>query len=120
MTLTEFLLARIAEDETAARAIQGDEGTNLAGVWHFHHADYEGEWPVPGAEVTCTSDTGHYDIPQWARWAERHNPARVLAECEAKRRIVADLADIEDGPYLLGLLAIPYADHPDFNPAWRP
>lgn len=67
----------------------------------------------------------------------RHDPARVLAEVEAKRRII-DLHGAEphecvawdgdlglpctcyevDCPTLL-LLALLYASHPDYDEAWR-
>ena len=88
MTLTEFLLARIAEDERRVGFVRGfipDEG-----------------------------DQGEYI-----------NPARVLAECEAKRRIVEHcdfdhLARSPGDPYVLRLLALPYADHPDYREEWRP
>lgn len=59
-------------------------------------------------------------------------PARVLAECEAKRQIVAAHADdhkfcgdeviLEPGApcdTLLTLAAV-YADHPDYRDEWRP
>ena len=113
-TLTEFLRARIAEDERRVEFVRGfipDEG-----------------------------DQGEYI-----------NPARVLAECEAKRRIVdlhvgsandpfytghgrlvdtcdvcvnfhADM-DCSNEPWpcpTLRLLALPYADHPEFRSEWRP
>jgi hypothetical protein len=101
MTITEFLLARIAEDETEARAML---------------REYE-----RGGDASSR------------RWR------RVLAECEAKRRIVgfaqsADEADRyaaeviggvdgaavdTDGAGILRALASVYADHPDFDPAWR-
>lgn len=54
-----------------------------------------------------------------------------LAECEAKRRIVehAEVAherpccrrSERDGAWFLALryLALPYVDHPDFNPEWK-
>jgi hypothetical protein len=59
--------------------------------------------------------------------------ARVLAECEAKRRIVADYADaISENLYsewgqaaryglhrAITALAQPYADHPEFREEWR-
>ena len=116
--LAEFLLARIAEDETDARSAVGSDGTTTQHV---------------------------------ARW----NPARVLAECGAKRRIIAahqtygevyDAADMtyphaagscvtcgfgdtweaveygsgDDYPCpTLRFLAAPYSDHPDFDEAWR-
>jgi len=49
----------------------------------------------------------------------RHDPARVLAECEAKRRILT-YAEHNDDVYLLGsYLALPYADHESFQAEWR-
>jgi hypothetical protein len=92
VTLTEFLLARIAEDEATAQG-----------------------WQV-GSIV---------------------NPARALAECEAKRRIIdgavevarVDLNEPVDpddqglrdvGVKILCALALPYADHPDYLPEWKP
>jgi hypothetical protein len=96
MTLVEFLLARIAEDEAHAK------------------------------------DT----MP----FAERHGigsyPARVLAECEAKRRLVDEYARVrrEVGQghtsertmvaqnvrwKTLCILATVYADHSDHDPRWK-
>lgn len=66
-----------------------------------------------------------------------HGPTRVLAECEAKRRIITEavpdieqlqtLADGEWGPAgedepdrLLRLLALPYADHDGYRQEWAP
>jgi len=58
---------------------------------------------------------------------------RVARECEAKRRIVEmwmaygreGIGDWRDGytaalEDVVGFLALPYADHPDYNPEWRP
>lgn len=108
MTLTEFLLARIAEDAEHARLKLTPHGS------------------APGSMV------------------------RVLAECEAKRRIVGLHAPItlrritypggrlnevqacgydtyEDGAgwvdypcWTLQILALPYASHPDYREEWRP
>lgn len=71
------------------------------------------------------------------RTSSGFDPARVLAECEAKRRIVAlhdgahecsvyvrgevdNCAWVERGDSCstLRLLALPYADHPDYDPSW--
>jgi hypothetical protein len=88
MEISEFLLARIAEDEASADLRP---------------------YNMPCAE--CGQDGG-----------------RVLAECEAKRRIVGDYGFREHAPgrglsifgeRILGALASVYADHPDFDPAWR-
>lgn len=98
MTFAEFLLARIAEDEAEAE-VNG---------WRL------GDWDAA-------------------------LPARVLAECEAKRRIIElhdgehecssldHTGEIDRYRYILDsegcttmlLLASVYADHADFDPAWR-
>jgi hypothetical protein len=104
-TLSEFLLARIAEDEEWASQVGGP--------------DYSEPYD-PGAPA-------HH--------------ARILAECEAKRRIVERAAseiakaDAKDSEQIersfdagsaffahntLLDLATPYADHPDYDEAWRP
>lgn len=91
MTLTEFLLARIAEDEAAAERVLLDYG---------------------GGDLESLE-------------------ARVLAECEAKRRIVDRYSDDAIWPDYQGGyesatedavrdLAAVYADHPDYDDAWRP
>lgn len=50
----------------------------------------------------------------------RHDPARVLAECEAKRRIMTmDFERYGEQVELLYMLALPYAGHPDYEEAWR-
>ena len=114
MTLTDFLLARIAEDEAAAHALGDEPGREW---WHVTN-----EWLPP-----LNSDA--------ARFAARLHPTRVLAECEAKRRVVGLHSGDEDpsdcppwGRSPSGLepcstlraLALPYADHPDYREEWRP
>lgn len=112
-TLAAFLLARIAEDDEAATYATNRDGVGRgAGGW--------GGWWL-----------GHYQ--HYSRW----DPARVLAECAAKRRVVGryegslanrhahpnDLASAGSVLALLGavkLLALPYANHPDYRPEWWP
>ena len=133
--LTSFLLARIAEDEAVAREA-GPDG----GEWSSRYSDDptchmfgDYGWLVsgPGVEVE-DSDWGK----ALADHIARHDPARVLAECEAKRRIVEELAIPyiaerrrlmngqpswgDEHPELLLWLALPYADHPDYREEWRP
>ena len=99
MTLTEFLLARIAEDEGHARKLLETDRR-----------------PV----LSLASTVNH--------------PARLLAECEAKLRIVdwhlpdhlePDICTTcasyaEDYPCrTIRALALPYADHADFDESWR-
>jgi hypothetical protein len=108
LTLTEFLLARIAEDEAGA----------------INYAHFEIRDGIPGT----------YAIPE-----------RVLAECEAKRRIVGEhqrTRRSQEYTYIEGYidpcitcgqvrprkypcatlraLALPYAAHPDYRKEWRP
>jgi hypothetical protein len=98
LTLTDFLLARIAEDETA-----------LGGEY--------GDWKTP---------SGMEDVPP-QRWDydEFHcGPNRWKAECEAKRRIVQEhewaYRSVEEPGLRIALraLALPYAEHPDYRKEW--
>jgi hypothetical protein len=163
LTLTEFLLARIAEDEAVAR----DAGPQREWVViEDHGGDYSKPLeyrietkPYPheftarrepfGERVAVLDGAGSLNLEgAWAsRHIVRHDPARVLAECEAKRQIVA-MHPITDrivgyGPRThdfgcevchdwdgvtsglgfcdtLRALALPYADHPDYDESWRP
>jgi len=154
MTLTEFLLARIAEDAAAAgAAIDPDRpGTHWAWFAPDDNADPDApRWLRSTEEFPTVSGVG--PLPAFPLGFEflaepstamahiaRHDPARVLAECAAKRRIVrraqaAESAlrepDLDDGTYFirrscrdswvlaLGDLALPYADHPDYREEWR-
>ena len=149
VTLTEFLLARIAEDEAVAKAA-------TAGPWHWEHTDWndvndgacvEGQdWDHHGPDLispqtTVITSTGYDHDRVLVEKADgehiaRHDPARVLVECEAKQRIVENYRSLE--PHTLaddaateivwhaqGLheaindLAQVYADHPDFRDEWR-
>lgn len=150
MTLTEFLLARIAEDEAIARAAS-------PGPWHTDAESTE----VQAIDDIAVADGFALSGPQLrattahiAHW----DPARgILATCTAKRRLLAlhghvsrdgygpsgrcddylgghnegrcsacvafhaDL-DCEQAPLTcptLQLLAMPYADHPDYDPSWQ-
>lgn len=103
MDIVEFLSARIAEDEAAARRLLRDR-----------------------------------TLSKSAQWYEE----RLLLECAAKRRILAivenarqtALAALVSNPYgdgtqwipdalewttlSLNALALPYSDHPEFEPHW--
>lgn len=131
MNLTEFLTARIDEDEEVAQAA-ADRGERWATMTE-ETADGENAYytietahgALPIAELAEFSETGR----QTSEHVARHDPARVLAECEAKRRIVAGLVHGSDvyvptqviaTEATLRLLALPYANHPDYDEAWRP
>ncbi len=103
--LSEFVLARATDDEELARQY-GDPGSLTSGL-------------------------------AWATDVNRRvlevDPSRLVAECEAKRRVAAEFADavsnyeVNVGPegevarlaFVLRALALPYADHPDYQPEWR-
>ena len=136
MTLTEFLLARIAEDEEVARGAGRDDAWEQGERYHERNVvrpvggfDWVGvsgdrlDIPVLTAQ---SSSTPRELFEGRARHIARHDPARVLAECEAKRLIVEHFS--ETGIDFLGeiarvplrALAAVYADHPDYDEAWRP
>lgn len=108
MTLSEFLLARIAEDEAVARTSQEDERN--AGVEPGHRTS--DLWAIHDTHTICVAADG----------------VRILAECEAKRSIVEtfdrDLWCVDGGwaytDFALKTLALPYASHPDYREEWRP
>lgn len=108
MDLVEFLAARLDEDEAGAA-----EMTENA------------KWLAD-----CGGPHGHEVVTKNIAI----NPARVLAEVEAKRRIIADRQRIDrsandddwssgysDANYdALQAIALPYADHPDHREEWKP
>jgi hypothetical protein len=94
VTITEFLTARLADDERACGG--GDD-----------------------PESWCDRATGVH-----------LGPDRALAELEAKRRIIelhpemlewcVECAHESHPCRTLRALALPFADHPDYDEAWRP
>jgi hypothetical protein len=110
--LTEFLLARIAEDEAAARRL-------LVTAQRTSLTLADPKWlglPAPG----------------WYAWPEVEAMCtRTIADGETKRRVIAELTEDPMGNHewwwdrdvsgpLLALMALPYADHPDYRAEWRP
>ena len=128
MTLTEFVLARIAEDEAAAREAMGSG----SGQW----ASWNRSWDTSPTRDLAADGVRIAALPvSIDEHVCRHDPTRVLAECEAKRRIVeecrlCDLDDFKPGTETWGYrqalradvqaLASVYADHPDYLPEWKP
>jgi hypothetical protein len=135
MTITEFLEARIGEDEAVARAATD-------GPWRYDQRKvnaidrsesvFAG---LSGVSATTVASTGPADdTPSMndARHIARHDPFRVLAECAAKRAILADRKRIDrsagmdywhagysDANYdALRSLAAVYATHPDYRQEW--
>lgn len=132
MTLVEFLMERIAEDEAVARAAIADDGGATEGFANQYAALIE---PPSGVGI-AQGGFGEAAARMITTYAV---PARVLAECEAKRRIVElhtpePFADAQDEMFCrhdqrtagvwpcdtMRLLSSVYADHPDYDEAWRP
>lgn len=127
MTLAEFLLARIAEDEAKAKAA-GDF------PWYVGNAGllWEvaiGTSPDDDRAVVIADALSQQTAEHIARW----DPVRILADCAAKRRLVVETQKFDSDPQydafgaettyehaVLSHLALPYADHPDYRDEWRP
>lgn len=130
MTLVEFLRARLVEDEQAARATAYSLASSIEDPWSVRQKDRRDEmsWAVYSqGKYLKASELYEAD----ARHIARHDPARVLAEVDAKRRLIAEVWDEREGfptertpgntaDTVLRHLALPYAEHPDYDEAWRP
>jgi hypothetical protein len=120
--LTDFLLARIAEDEAVAQAAVQTTERGGADSWYWSNA---GEAVFLDGTSTPVVWGDEQSRPAGNHIA-RHDPGRVLADCEVKRRIVKLASHpLEfERPGVLGaiagLLALSYADHPDYDEEWRP
>ncbi|MET9950134.1 DUF6221 family protein [Streptomyces sp. NPDC006339] len=161
MDLVEFLTARLDEDERVARDARPAREDPSSGTWIAYTHDpgpadlQEASVALVGAVPDDPSSTGGMD---WAvceagqgvragaisAHLALHDPTRVLAEVDAKRRIVDEHPNVNDGDCgacvkghwgypthggssperwpcpTLRLLALPYAEHPDYDEAWRP
>jgi len=156
MDIVEFLTARLDEDEAGALATTPVLVTGRWKVARDKHADddaplqlIQGEDPDdPASEEYSSTEVIAY-CAYWQAEAEanlrhiaRHDPARVLAEVKAKRRVMArhsvvyDLHteccygcgwDREEGFHVEGIencqelrdMASVYDQHPDYDPAWN-
>lgn len=132
VTLVEFLAARLAEDEQDARdaAAMTDGGHWVSSYHMVNGRRVEG---VPRRAVAeCASFGGRYA----ARHSARHDPARVLREVEAARQALDHYERVRvhartragvDYELALGAVekqlmyrALAFADHPDYQEAWKP
>jgi hypothetical protein len=105
MTLAEFLAARLGDDEAAAEAAIAEEP--------------EGECGCPPGDWSYRDRVGSRDDYGVLYHEMRHDPARVLREVEAGRKILGRSRYVGDD-YATRCLAAVYADHPDYDEAWAP
>ena len=134
--LVAFLNARLDEDEQQARAA-------ISGQVDWENGWGESKTPgFPGVGIVPHVGRIHEDVQ--AAHVAKWNPARVLADVEAKRRILAEHA-VDAGLFCrtcfdpgtldrypdefsqrrfpcptLRLLALPFASHPDYRDEWKP
>ena len=116
--LTAFLNARFDEDERAAQAaaeqvdaaewISSDESGH---AWRYRHGGVWGDHDGLCSEAPKVIAT---DLNPIQRHIARHDPARVLADIRAKRQL------LDEGRWVLRLLALPYADHDEYQQEWTP
>jgi len=140
MNITEFLEARIAEDELMARNAS-------PGPWSFSDIESIGGGTIYDPTVAIAHvewDTEHVDsrirrtrpreqADATGSHIARHNPARVLAECAAKRVILGTYMAVAANKNVEGsvqwyeekalrtsvdTLATVYKDHPDYQQEW--
>lgn len=131
--LIAFLRARLDEDEQSAREAAAD-----GPEWRLSQGAIYPSDTMSHPGVIVTGPYGYLDRVHGEHIA-RHDPAHVLADIEAKRRIIeraagyADMEWIDDNPQRIGsgnaeevlaevltLLALPFADNPDYDESWRP
>ncbi|MFH8405547.1 DUF6221 family protein [Streptomyces sp. NPDC018019] len=133
--LVEFIRARLDDDEQVARAASdgpwaawvGPPLQRLGALMHPVRTAGEGPSLQPTIETALWMDSRH--IAEW-------DPARVLAEVEAKRGVLdryeralenrrAHPGDLASAGAVLALhgvvktLTLPYAGHPDYQERWR-
>jgi hypothetical protein len=126
--LVQWLGDRLTEDEELARAAAEEYGA----AWTADEA-MEGVSSDKGADVVAEPNSPFAFIAA-------HDPARVLREIEAKRRVLRQHADVraqvrnpvsaenrraarvEQGALedVMRLLAMPYADRPGYRQEWAP
>lgn len=146
--LASWLLQQIADDERLAQAaspapwqyfgvdsVAGgmlyDTTRTIASLDYEQREDHDGRIVRHLLEGEADANGDH--ITRW-------HPARVLAECEAKRRIVElhedshecstydSRGEIDNCTWVLNaaecstlrLLALPYVDRPAYDESWRP
>lgn len=131
--LIAFLCARIAEDEQRAQAccpvrwVVGPFGVQVDPA-----EIRDNKLAYGNLGYVAGSDPNELGFA-YREHIARHDPARVLAEVDAKRRIIAEYErfaaerrrmmggwDPGDVSPILAALALPYADQPGYRQEWKP
>lgn len=128
-TLTDFLLARIAEDEAVAdQAARLSSNQPIYGrsVWNgIGHAPVmigrrlaaECEAKRQIVQLHRLVDTDPYESWKDEGYLKRYPPLLACRLCKTIRQLPS--SGREWPCETLRLVALVYSDHPDFDPAWR-
>lgn len=128
--LVAWLLAQLADDEAVARAA-------TRGPW-FDDRSVANDGFVVMSPNTQVSKSFYDESAENAAHIARHDPARVLAEVEASRKIIALHVDVDFGTFegigavsmcrecrdqrgpcpTLRALAAVFASRPGYDPRW--
>lgn len=126
MDIIDFLEARISEDEAVARAAS-------PAPWEWFRKAGTPSPALYGADEQAVLDAYADHRPGYLAckaedrvYIAQFNPGRILAECAAKRRMLANVPLVTDIPsevdgtseYVLMCMASPYRDHPDYQQGW--
>jgi hypothetical protein len=133
--IAAFVLARLDELEHKARATAYSFASSIEDPWSVRQKDRRDEmsWAVYSqGKYLKASELHEAD----ARHIAAHDPAYVLADIAAKRRIVATFVEVDAHPNRLVYafmqqqwvalravvagLALPFARHPDYQESWKP
>jgi hypothetical protein len=134
---TAFLNARLDEEEAAVKGPPGWRLEHWSAVRYAEKASGR-DWRVD-AEPRCIVDSVAKDD---AEHIARYDPARVLREIEADRKLIAayvaaradvppvdDWYEVADGVKIgladgleaaVKIRAERFGDHPDYQPGWKP
>lgn len=134
MDIADFLQARLEEDEQAARAAVGEAVfAAQTGRWRFEPDSIPVVFAVAadGAKTQAANMEAAWEARERGTHIARHDPARVLAEVESKRVVIASYKAARDSPErwtaasshvqhvvmkrVVRVLAAAYADHPDYD-----
>ncbi|WP_338683897.1 DUF6221 family protein [Streptomyces acidiscabies] len=116
--LVAWLRVQLDEDERTALAAS-------PGPWSVN-AESDEVLAVDGVTVAEGFALSGGQLRATTEHIAEHDPARVLREVEALRRIVDRYAwlrehgDTGGTAWVLPLLALPYADRPGYREEWRP
>jgi hypothetical protein len=129
-SLVEWLLLQIAEDEMKARTAGGQ-----AWRWRVVDEPAQRDALVRADGTICADSWGAGETgfrgAEAKMFIERFNPERILADCEAKRRMLARLQNLarawwttsrsaDEARSIIREMAVAYAHRPGYRDEWRP